>query len=116
MTSRNELVHKLRAWSSGESRGIQAAVDLLIEHGHWIGNRAFQDACMYVEDRVAWIDWPEARSAFDADRFGGASPSEKGVLDYAIALAEDRYSLSSLDTHNATTVLDATAHALGLEL
>lgn len=116
MPSLNELVTKLRAWASGHDRHVQAAVDLLIEHGHWIGNRGFRDTCVHVEDRVAWIDWQDARQAFDSGRFGAASTSEQAVLDYAIALAEDRYDFRGLDSRNAVAVLDATVHALGLEL
>lgn len=114
MTSLNDLVHLLRAWTEDHNLHVQAAVDLLIEHGRWIADRGFREACVTVEDDVAWIDWDAARAAYDAGRFGAASGSEKAVLDFAICLGEDRFSFDSLDTRNTHLVLAATAHALGV--
>lgn len=116
MTSLNDLVDQLLTWSDGQDRHVQAAVELLIEHGRWIADRGFREACITVEDGIAWIDWDDARAAYDAGRFGAASGSEKAVLDFAISLGEDRYQFDRLDAGNSVTVLDATAHALGIRL
>lgn len=115
MTSLNDLVIQLVDWSYGHDRRVQAAVELLIEHGRWIADRGFRDSCVTVEeDGVAWIDFDAARAAFDAGRFGAASGSEKAVLDYAISLGEGRYEFDRLDARNRRLVLDATARALGI--
>lgn len=114
MTSLNELVHKLRAWTGGHNPHVQAAVDLLIEHGRWIGDRGFRDTCVHLEDRVAWIDWDAARAAYENGRFNAASGSELAVLDFAICLGEDRFQFDRLDARNTRLVFTAAAQALGI--
>lgn len=114
MTSLNDLVISLVDWSDGQDSNVQAAVELLIEHGRWIADRGFRDACITVDDDATWIDWDDARAAYEAGRFGAASSSEKAVLDYAISLGENRYQFYRLDFTNRRLVLDATAQALGI--
>lgn len=116
MTSLNDLVDQLLTWSDGQDPHVQAAVELLIEHGRWIADRGFRDACITVDDGIAWIDWDGARTAYDAGRFGAASGSEKAVLDFAISLGEDRYRFDRLDSNNTRLALTAAARALGVRL
>lgn len=116
MTSLNDLVDQLLTWSDGQDPHVQAAVELLIEHGRWIADRGFRDTCITVDDGIAWIDWDAARAAYDAGRFGAASGSEQAVLDFAISLGEDRYQFYRLDFANRRLVLNAIAHALGIRL
>lgn len=116
MTSLNDLVDQLLTWADGQDPHVQAAVELLIEHGRWIADRGFRDACINVGDGIAWIDWHAARAAYDAGHFGAASGSEKAVLDFAISLGEDRYQFDRLDSNNTHLALAAAAKALGIRL
>ncbi|MGH3754041.1 MAG: hypothetical protein ACRDRP_15355, partial [Pseudonocardiaceae bacterium] len=66
-----ELVRGLRVWTVDHDRYVRAAVELLIEHDHWLRNGEFVDRCVRRatdarEGGFYWVDWEQARAAFDA--------------------------------------------------
>ena len=102
---------------------VEAAVELLIGHGRWLGRTDFTDG--FVETGVglsdgmpmAWIDWHAAVAALQA---GGlpCSDSEAGVLRLAASLAEGgpvalRDAVGGLDVGNLLLVATAVLHAGG---
>ncbi|MQA06843.1 MAG: hypothetical protein GEV07_30510 [Streptosporangiales bacterium] len=122
----DELVAELRAWAAGDY-GIEAAVDLLAAHGHWLARRDFRDACLHAtaEHLVTDFDLPQVWLGFDtaaaiADHGRvPASGSELQMLAVAVELAGYSTSrplgdlLRGLDDANTGHVLDAIAHAAG---
>ena len=120
-----DLAPMLRAWSSG-SYPSEAAVGLLISHGHWLRRRDFLTRLVDAVDDgwgprgtvlpMATVDW-EAVPDF-AERVP-ASSSELTILRLAASLAgvNGRASVmeltSFLDVTNGRHVLDAIAHRFG---
>jgi hypothetical protein len=109
-----QLVRGLRVWTADHGMYVLAAVELLIEHDHWLRNGEFVRRCLHRSGRCWWIDWAAAREAFDAGL--GGSSTERAVLDYAIALGGDRYRFDSMGPANALLLVKATARALGVAL
>lgn len=109
------LVAGLRAWTRHHDRHVEAAVELLIGHEHWLRNDAFRRACVHVDRRAGdvWIDWRAAREAFDAGTFAYASSTERAVLELAIALGSDRYRFAAMGPANRYLVAVAVAAAVG---
>jgi predicted esterase len=106
---------RLRAWSAGMDAHVHAAVELLIAHETWLCRRDFLTAAVRVrQPAVAWINWRDAREAFDAGCFDQSSSTERAVLDLAIALGEDRYRLSAMGHGNGALVATSLALAAGL--
>lgn len=106
---------RLRAWSAGMDAHVHAAVELLIAHQTWLARRDFLAAAVRVrQPAVAWINWRDAREAFEAGRFDQSSTTERAVLDLAIALGENRYCLSAMGTGNASLIASAVALSVGL--
>lgn len=104
----------LRAWIAGHDLYVRAAVELLIRHGVWLRRDEFVEACVRTpSDGSCWIDWRAAREAFDAGELRRASSTEVALLDFAIALGEDRYRFNHMGEANTRLLLAATAHALG---
>ncbi|ODU01350.1 MAG: hypothetical protein ABS81_20885 [Pseudonocardia sp. SCN 72-86] len=114
-TSTTSAVIGLRRWARGHSPHVAAAVGLLIVHGTWPARPEFREACVERDrDGTCWIDWTQARAAFDAGAFAKASTSEIAVLDLAIALGEDRFRLSRMGPVNARAITDSVAYAVGV--
>ena len=112
------LAALLRRRATG-SYADEAAVELLISHGTWLGRRDFLAACVEYDhdghDPVVWVDW-HAVPAF----VGGApcSTSEARILRLAAELSGIDTGcpladlLCGLDDRNSTLVVDAIAHSL----
>ena len=115
----DQLAELLYEWAAG-SRGAEAAVELLDEHGTWLHRDDFVHACVnYDHDGtrpVAWIDW-DTVVGWIAGRTA-CSATEARVLRLAAELAgvdsgEPLADLfTSLDGRNSRLVLDAIAYAL----
>ena len=106
---------RMRAWSAGMDPHVHAAVELLIAHQTWLARRDFLAAAVRVrQPAVAWINWRDAREAFDAGRFDQSSTTERAVLDIAIALGENRYRLNAMGAGNASHIATAVALSVGL--
>ena len=106
----------LRRWTRGHDLHVKAAVGLLIAQETWLRRSEFRAGCVERDgDGTCWIDWDDAREAFDAGRFATASSSEAALLDLVIALGEDRYRFSSMDGVQARMVAEAVAAAVGVD-
>lgn len=119
-------VHELRAWARGD-HGVEAAVDLLAAHGHWLRRRDFCDACVIAtadhlvagfDLPLAWLDFETAAVIADQASLP-ASDSERQILSLAAGLAGYPSKrplhdlITGLDTSNLARVLDAIAHTAG---
>jgi len=97
---------------------IEAAVMLLVEHGHWIARSDFQTDCVgYDPDRrAAWIRWD---AVVDFVETAACSSGEDRILRFAAELAGHDSGvrlpelLCGLDDTNSRLVVDAIRHALG---
>lgn len=111
----DRLEQELRAWTHDHDPHVRAAVELLIEHGTWLHRPEFVNACIRGQDGEAWIVWRTAREFVDAGNLK-ASATEVAVLDFAVALGEDRYKLDRMGDFNATAIVRAVATALAVEV
>jgi hypothetical protein len=118
-----QLAAMLRAWAQG-MYADEAAVGLLICHGHWLARQDFRTRCVdavwegWTRDAVAplaSIDWPAAAQLAESCP---CSSSEQAMLLTACSLAGvDTGPLTvltrSLDHANLALVLQAIAHRAG---
>ena len=103
-------------WVRSHDAHVRAAVGLLIASEVWLARSEFRITCIERDDDgTCWIDWTDARAAFDTGRFAKASSTEIALLDLAIALGEDRYRFSRIDSAQARTVVEAVAAAGGVD-
>jgi hypothetical protein len=109
-----QVQRRLRRWARSSASHVYAAVELLISHDVWLRRADFLTTALRGHRTNAWITWTAARAAFDAGHFDAASSTERAVLDLAIALGQDRYRLSRMNTAKATAI--ATAVALAADL
>lgn len=111
-----ELVSRLRASASSQDSGVQAAVELLIDHDFWLRKSTFVQRfvnCAYGSTFVDWFDVDEALTA-KVRELMVASSSELAVLQLAVFLARDPMRLAVLGTGNAEIAARAFARALGV--
>ncbi|MGW0192015.1 hypothetical protein [Nonomuraea sp. NPDC003201] len=117
-----ELAEAARAWARG-SYAMEAAVELLIQHGVWLHRADFRRyAIDYVpatrtRPSYAVIDWQAAHTALSAGRLPCCG-SEAAILRIALSLADSlpvelRPIITGLDLTNIRRVLAAIAHANG---
>jgi hypothetical protein len=114
-----DVVRGLRSWTRTHDQHVRAAVELLIRHESWPRRKEFLDTCVKRasdRDGTLYIDWSEARRRFDAGEFNRASSTEIAVLDFAIALGEDRYLFTQMGYGNSQLLVRATADALRVPL
>lgn len=110
----HELITLLRA--TAQDRYRLAALELLIEHDFWLRRRDFINAAVATNTHGdVWIDWRLARAEFSQDTFEPCSSTQRAVLDFAIALGEDRYLFNRMGFGNAGVLVRATCAALGVD-
>lgn len=113
MSDYTELIESLRKWIAKQDAPVRAAVQLLIDQGHWFHDHEFVRECVGTDDWQYYVMWWRVRELLDEGRFT-ASGGEMAVLRAAVALACDTLGLSSLDRINRQAVVDAFATALGV--
>lgn len=109
-----DLTSGLRLWAEGCDPHVRAAVDLLIEHRHWLGRADFVAAAVVADqvDNIPWIRWDDAERALPA-LARSASSTEVAILRLAVDLAQDvRYRLSRMGPANAAAVVRAVTAAV----
>jgi hypothetical protein len=107
------LVTGLRAWTATCDHPVHAAVELLIWHQGWLGRSDFRKCLTeHSAEGMVTVNWRKARSLVDSEP--RASTTELAVLDFAVALGENRYRLSSMGTAHRQAIADAVRQAVGL--
>ena len=116
-----DLAAGLRGWARGSTAHEQAAAELLIWHETWLRRPDFKSACITqrAAGLVAIINWEEAREFIErgCTQRGHpelpASSSQRRLLDFAVALGENMFGLSSMGAvhrwHMATAFAKAAA-------
>ena len=106
----------LNRWAAAQDAPVRAAVTLLIENG-WHRIPVFRRVMLSLpvpDGDLYVIRWSVARNLFDDDAFVGIGGSRAGeILDFAIALGENRFSLNLQGPNAAGEMIEAFAHALG---
>ena len=119
-----DLAAGLRGWARGGTAHEQAAVELLLWHETWLRRRDFKGACITqrAAGLVAIINWEEAREFIDrgCTQRGQpglpASSSQRRLLDFAVALGENMFGLSSMGGVHRWHMAAAFARACGYRL
>jgi len=119
-----DLAAGLRGWVRGATAHEQAAVELLIWHETWLGRPDFKGACItqLAAGLIARIDWYEAREFVDrgfarrGERILPASSSQRRLLEFAVALGENLFGLSSMGVVHRWHMAAAFAKACGCRL
>jgi hypothetical protein len=106
-----DQIASLRKWAAGRAFHVAAAVDLLIWHEFWFRRTDFTDRCVQTDDDgITWINWTEARATLELGLRG--STSELAILDFAIALGQDRYRFNIMGTAHSEALIRAVTQAL----
>lgn len=111
----DRVAYGLTAFAAHQDGPVRAAVALLIKNG-WHRIPAFRTVILQPEHQSAWfvVRWSHARQAFDEGRFAGIGGSRAGeILDFAIALGENRFGLNLQGDVAAGDMIEALAAALG---
>ncbi len=120
-----DLAAGLRGWARGRAAHEQAAVELLIWHETWLRRPDFKGACITqrAAGLVAILNWEGAREFVNrgflprgAGRPLPASSSQRRLLDFAVALGENMFGLSSMGIAHRWHMAAAFAKACGCAL
>lgn len=121
-----DLAAGLRGWVRERAKHEQAAVELLIWHETWLRRPDFKGACITqrAPGLIARIDWEEARDFIDrgyaerghTGRPLPASSSQRRLLEFAVALGENMFGLSSMGLIHQWHMASAFALACGQTL
>ena len=108
----------LRRRATG-SYADEAAIELLIAHGTWLGRRDFLTSCVEYDhdghDPVVWVEWHAVPTFLDT---APCSASEARMLRLAAELSgiDTGWSLADLlcglDSRNSVLVVDAVGYTL----
>lgn len=109
--SSHDLVVGLRRWTRSHDAHVRAAVELLIEHDHWLRDPVFLHQAVQVDQTNAWIRWTDAAEVLERSK---CSSTEHAILELAIALAANRYRLASMGPSNSAAIARAVATAAGV--
>jgi hypothetical protein len=108
------IAERLLAGAADHEPHRQAAIRLLIEDDHsaWLDNEVFTNACVDDDGERAYIDWAAARTAFDNGAFDRWASTERALLDFAIAIGEDRFGFSGMNLRQTALIHIAMIRAL----
>lgn len=112
MSEQDRTVQRIVAWAETQDADVRAASKLLAAQGHWLRKAHFLKRCVSEESGTLWIDWWTVEELLDGGEFSTASSGEKALLRFAVMLARDTFSLSSLDSTNRGLAVQALMDAL----
>jgi hypothetical protein len=107
-----ELAAGLRAWAARKDNRIRAAVELLIEHGHWLRAGDFEDRCVFFDQGLPAVSFA-AVQAF-ADDTPAGSDGQIAVLRVIADLGSGRWGIDMMDGRNRLRLVRAVTRAAGL--
>lgn len=111
--SPEDLVKSLRKWTATQDAPVRAAVELLIDHDHWLLRKDFIKSCVVTSQGVKRIVWSTVGQMLKGSEFV-ASSSQLVVLDVAVLLAQDGLGLVRLDRTNRQLVAWAVADSMAV--
>lgn len=113
MTDSSNLADGLRRW--GATKGddsVRAAVELLIEHDHWLWDEGFTGRCIRDERGVAYIDFAEVRRYHDEG--APCSESQAAILLVIADIGTCRWQIPTMDGRNRRRIVRAVTRAAGM--
>ena len=112
MTDYDEVVAALRRSAADDAPHARAAVEVLIWHGGWLRRGSFIRAAVEKYGPDMSVSWRKAREFHDSNPRG--STSELAILDYAVALGEDRFRIGGMGHAHRRAMANAMMIAAGL--
>lgn len=109
----NRVYEALRRGAAVQGEHRRAAVELLIQHEHWLNRADFRHAALTddPEHGEALIRWDQAAEFLDNGPRG--STSELAVLRLAVALARDTFDFGVMGHGHRAMIRQALDTALG---
>lgn len=109
----NRVYEALRRGAAVQGDHRRAAVELLIQHGHWLLREGFRQAALLddPDEGEALIRWYQAAEFLASNPRG--STSELAVLRLAVALAQDVYDFGVMGHGHRAMIRQALDTALG---
>lgn len=109
----DRLYEALRRGAAVQNDHRRAAVELLIQHEHWLHRGDFARAALTDEPDYgeALIHWDQAADFLDSGPRG--STSELAVLRLAVALAQDMFDFGVMGQGHRAMIRQALGTALG---
>jgi hypothetical protein len=101
----------LRAWAAKDSRA-NAAVQLLIEHDHWLWNDEFTSRCIYTGGGLPAVNFDAVYQYWTTTP--AASESQSAMLRVIADIGSGRWGLDVMDARNRNRVIDAVTRAAGM--
>lgn len=108
----DDLVTGLRAWVKNHDNRVRAAVELLIEHDHWLWDEGFTERCIFDSNGTPYVNFAEVRRYHDDKP--GCSESQAAILLVIADIGSGRWQVDTMDGRNRRRVADAVLRAAGL--
>lgn len=108
----DDLVTGLRAWAKNYDNRVRAAVELLIEHDHWLWDEGFTDRCIFADGALPGINFAEAKRYHDEGL--PCSTSQAAILLVIADIGSGRWQIDTMDGRNRQRITDAVSRAAGL--
>jgi hypothetical protein len=106
------LIPGLRAWAAEQGSNVQAAVDLLVVHDHWLRDEEFAARCVYPDGPLPALSFSAVQRY--CDRKPASSEGQLAVLQVVADLGLDRWRFAVMDGRNLDRVVSAVSRATGI--
>lgn len=112
MTDSGNLADGLRRWAASNDDSVRAAVELLIEHDHWLWDEGFTARCIRNDRGTPYVDFAEVRR-YHHD--GCPCSESQAVMLLVIAdIGTCRWRIPVMDGRNRRRIVQAVARATGV--
>jgi hypothetical protein len=110
----DDLPARLHEWASAHDNRVRAAVELLIEHDHWLWDEAFVKRCLFADGRLPAISFDAVLCFHDGDGDPVGSESQVAILRVIADIGSGRWGIDTMDIRNRERVSSAVTRAAGL--
>lgn len=111
----DEDVAAIQRWANDHSDHVRAAVQLLIEHDHWLWDEGFAKRCVgRAGDGIVYVNFHAAAAYWREEP--PCSEGQAAILLAAADLGSGRWRIPVMDCRNRERLLRAVATATGVTL